>query len=54
MVRQLDIEMIAPQHGAILKGKDMVNKFIDWVENLETGVDLMDDVYRIPTKRFVA
>lgn len=54
MVRQLDIEIIAPQHGAIFKGKEMVNKFIDWVENLETGVDLMDDVYKIPTKRLVA
>lgn len=54
MVRQLDIEMIAPQHGAIFKGKDLVNKFIDWVENLETGVDLMDDIYKIPTKRFSA
>jgi len=53
MVRQLDIETIAPQHGAIFKGKDMVNKFINWVENLETGIDIMDDVYKIPTKRLV-
>jgi len=52
MIRQLDIEMIAPQHGAIFKGKDMVNKFINWVENLQTGVDIMDDVYKIPTTRF--
>ncbi|GAB6071959.1 MBL fold metallo-hydrolase [Venenivibrio stagnispumantis] len=52
MVRLLDIEMIAPQHGAIFKGKDMVNKFINWVENLQTGVDIMDDVYKIPTTRF--
>lgn len=51
MVRQLDIEIIAPQHGAIFKGKDMVNKFINWVETLETGIDIMDDVYKIPTKR---
>ncbi|MFN3787489.1 MAG: MBL fold metallo-hydrolase, partial [Sulfurihydrogenibium azorense] len=41
----------APQHGAIFKGKDMVNKFINWVETLETGIDIMDDVYKIPTKR---
>lgn len=54
MVRQLDIEIIAPQHGAIFKGKDMVNKFIDWVESLQTGVDVMDDIYKIPTQRFVA
>jgi len=53
MVRQLDIETIAPQQGAIFKGKEMVNKFIDWVSSLETGLDIMDDVYKIPTKRFV-
>jgi len=53
MVRQLDIETIAPQHGAIFKGKEMVNKFIDWVSSLEAGSDLMDDVYKIPTNRFV-
>ncbi len=49
MVRQLDIEMIVPQHGAIFKGKDMVNRFIEWVENLEVGVDLLtQDFYRVP------
>jgi flavorubredoxin len=53
MVRQLDIETIAPQHGAIFKGKEMVNKFIDWVSSLEAGLDIMDDVYKIPTNRFV-
>ena len=41
MVRQLDIETIAPQHGAVFKGKEMVNRFIEWVENLEVGVDLL-------------
>jgi len=49
MVKQLDIEIIAPQHGAIFKGKDMVNRFIEWVENLKCGVDLMDEsIYSIP------
>ncbi len=50
MVRQLDIEMIVPQHGAILKGKDMVNRFIEWVENLEVGIDLLtQERYKVPT-----
>jgi flavorubredoxin len=53
MVRRLDIETVAPQHGAIFKGKEMVNKFIDWVSSLETGLDIMDNVYKIHTKRFV-
>jgi flavorubredoxin len=51
MVRQLDIETIARQHGTIFKGKEMVNKFKDWVSSLETGLDIMDDVYKIPTER---
>ncbi len=49
MARQLDIEMIAPQHGAMFKGKDQVNAFIDWVEGLEVGADYMQDVYQIPS-----
>ncbi|WMS87093.1 MBL fold metallo-hydrolase [Pleionea litopenaei] len=36
-VRQLDIEYMAPQHGAIFKGS-MVHKFLDWFEQLEVGV----------------
>jgi flavorubredoxin len=39
MVRGLPIEMIAPQHGAPLVG-DAVRDFIDWVEQLECGIDL--------------
>ncbi len=48
MVRDLDIEMIAPQHGAFFKGADMVRRFIDWAGNLRCGVDLMGDAFRLP------
>ncbi len=50
MVRGLDIEAIVPQHGCrYFKGKKMVARFIDWVENLRCGVDLLDDsIYAIP------
>jgi flavorubredoxin len=52
MIRKLDVEWIVPQHGASFKGVEMVNKFIDWVENQECGVDLMtQDHYRIPRFR---
>jgi flavorubredoxin len=47
MVRQLDIEIIAPQHGALFKGKEMVGRFVDWCEQLLCGVDLLKS-YRIP------
>lgn len=39
MVRQLDVEMIVPQHGAPFKGKFMINQFLKWVEQLECGID---------------
>jgi len=50
MVRGLDIECIVPQHGnRYFKGKAMVNKFIDWVENTECGVDLLiQNSYTLP------
>lgn len=49
MVRDLDIEIIAPQHGAFFRGKDMVKKFIDWCADLECGVDLITPTFRVPS-----
>jgi flavorubredoxin len=48
MVRGLDIEVIAPQHGAFLRGKPMVERFLSWCEELECGIDLMLQKYRLP------
>lgn len=48
MVRGLDIEVIAPQHGAVFKGKAMVSRFIDWCETLQCGVDIITDTFRVP------
>ena len=48
MVRQLDIEVIAPQHGAFFRGKPLVERFISWCEGLECGIDLMLDRYKLP------
>ncbi len=36
-VRELDIEIMAPQHGRMFKGED-VGRFLDWFEALEVGV----------------
>ena len=48
MVRQLDVEWIVPQHGASFKGKEMVNRFLDWFEELECGIDLItQDNFRL-------
>jgi len=48
MVRQLEIETIAPQHGAMLCGPEQVKRFIAWAEGLACGVDIMDDIYQLP------
>ncbi len=48
MVRQLDIDVIAPQHGALFSGKPMVKKFIDWCDNLDCGIDLMTPLFKVP------
>lgn len=52
MVRNLDIEMIVPQHGCrYFKGKAMVQAFINWIDNLQCGVDLMDNTtYALPPR----
>lgn len=39
-VSKLDIDMIAPQHGAIYRGKS-VAEFLAWFRELRCGVDLM-------------
>lgn len=42
--RNLDVECIAPQHGALFKGKELVGKLLDWLDQLDAGIDLMPDV----------
>lgn len=48
MVEELDVEIIAPQHGAMIVGKENVNRFIAWVRELRCGLDLMEGVYHLP------
>ncbi|RMH94088.1 FprA family A-type flavoprotein [Lysobacter pythonis] len=49
MVRELDPEMIAPQHGLPMKGAAM-HDFLAWLEGLECGVDLVTQAnYRPPS-----
>ncbi|NIB42746.1 MBL fold metallo-hydrolase [Pseudomaricurvus alkylphenolicus] len=36
-VRQMDIDIMAPQHGRIFTG-DNIQRFLDWFEGLEVGV----------------
>jgi flavorubredoxin len=48
MVRGLDVETIAPQHGAILRGRDVVARFLEWAEQLRCGVELFQERYVSP------
>lgn len=48
MIEPLDIEIIAPQHGAMLVGKENVARFKAWVAGLECGLDWMESVYQLP------
>ena len=45
----MDVEMIVPQHGQPFAGKEMINKFLDWISDLECGIDLLSQHnYRCP------
>ena len=48
MVRQLDIERIVPQHGAIFADRQTSAQFIDWVDQLPGAAQLMQNVYKVP------
>lgn len=49
MVRGMDIDLIIPQHGMPFVGKEKINQFLDWIENLDCGADLMDEhIFKCP------
>jgi flavorubredoxin len=49
MVRQLDVEMIVPQHGAHIVGTSLVEAFYRWVEEEKTAVDdFSETLYQLP------
>ena len=49
MIRQLEINLLIPQHGQYFVGKPMIEKFLAWLENLDCGIDRMTQYhYRIP------
>ncbi len=43
-VSKFDVQMIAPQHGAIFRGED-VNRFLNWLSELPCGVDNLEEIY---------
>lgn len=52
MIRRLDIQGIAPQHGSPMLDPIVARDFINWIEHLECGLDLVDQsLYSIPSTR---
>ncbi|MBS3020310.1 hypothetical protein DJFAAGMI_03071 [Comamonas sp. PE63] len=50
MARQLQIDMIVPQHGAPIMGKQAIGDLFNWLEGLQCGIDLFEqDAYRLPS-----
>ncbi len=43
-IERFDVEMIAPQHGAIFMGED-TKRFLQWLGALECGVDIAEKWY---------
>ena len=50
MVRGLDLEIVAPQHGSIFRGRETIARLFDWLGSLECGVDGIRP-YRLPPGR---
>lgn len=48
MVRQLPIQTIAPQHGAMFQGEAMVDRFLTWCEQLTVGIEANPGFYQLP------
>lgn len=50
MARQLPIDMIVPQHGAPIMGKQAIGDLFNWLECLQCGIDLFDQrAYQLPS-----
>lgn len=41
-LQDIDVDMIAPQHGAVIKGQIQIDAFKEWFKNLQCGLDLME------------
>lgn len=49
MVRQMDVDQLVPQHGRYFKGREAIDAFLDWIEELHCGIDLFtQDNYVLP------
>ncbi len=47
-VSKLEIDILAPQHGAVMSGRDLVSRYIEWATGLECYLDRDMDAYPLP------
>ncbi len=50
MVRTLDVEVLAPQHGAVMRGRECVEKFLAWCDDLQCGIELIGKTFALPQR----
>ncbi len=43
-IEELDIKIIAPQHGLVFEGED-AKSFLDWLKELQCGSDFIEELY---------
>jgi flavorubredoxin len=49
MVNGLDVEWMVPQHGRPFRGQKVIKAFLNWIANLDCGIDLMTQSdYTVP------
>ena len=48
-VSSLEIDILAPQHGAVFPNRDLVRRYIDWVSTIECPLDKPIEGYPLPT-----
>ncbi|WP_213697822.1 MBL fold metallo-hydrolase [Acetomicrobium sp.] len=51
LIKDKNIDIIAPQHGSVIKGREMIGKFLAWLGNLKCGVDIIDEIYSTGGKK---
>lgn len=44
LVSKFDIDIIAPQHGAVFTGEN-AQRFLEWFKNVKGGLDYIDEIY---------
>lgn len=53
MVRELDVQMIVPQHGKRFEGPEMVERFLNWISEQPCGIDLVTQENYKPPREYV-